>query len=36
MTGAPARMAKSMILQIFSALDSESDPPNTVKSCAKT
>src|SRR5229473_3901762 len=35
-TVAPARIAKSMILQIFSALDSESDPPNTVKSCAKT
>src|SRR5579859_409697 len=35
-TGAPARMARSMILQIFRALASERDPPNTVKSCAKT
>ena len=36
MTGAPLRMARSMILQIFWALDSESEPPKTVKSCAKT
>src|SRR5882762_352750 len=35
-TGAPLRIAKSMILQIFCALDSESEPPNTVKSCANT
>src|SRR5580692_2606715 len=35
-TGAPLRIAKSIILQIFSALVSESDPPNTVKSCANT
>src|SRR6266403_4455594 len=35
-TGAPLRIARSMILQIFCALDSESEPPNTVKSCAKT
>src|SRR6267142_1996356 len=36
MTGAPARIARSMILQIFSALVSESEPPKTVKSWAKT
>ena len=36
MTGAPFRMARSMTLQIFSAKVSESDPPNTVKSCEKT
>src|SRR5258708_17412090 len=35
-TGAPLRMAKSMILQIFCELDSDSEPRNTVKSCAKT
>src|SRR3990172_4432402 len=35
-TGAPPRMAKSMILHIFEALASESEPPKTVKSCAKT
>src|SRR5579863_3742520 len=35
-TGAPVLSARSMILQIFSAFDSESDPPSTVKSCAKT
>ena len=35
-TGAPLRIARSMILQIFSAFVSESDPPNTVKSCANT
>ena len=33
--GAPDSMARSMILTIFAALVSESDPPNTVKSCAK-
>src|SRR6266436_36548 len=35
-TGAPLRMARSIIFTIFCALDSESEPPNTVKSCAKT
>ena len=35
MTGAPIFIARSMILTIFAALVSESDPPNTVKSCAK-
>ena len=35
-TGAPLRIARSMTLQILSAFVSESDPPNTVKSCAKT
>ena len=29
-------MAMSMILTIFAALASESEPPKTVKSCAKT
>ena len=33
--GAPLRVAMSMTLQIFAALVSESEPPNTVKSCAK-
>ena len=33
--GAPLRIAMSMVLQIFAALVSESDPPKTVKSCAK-
>ena len=28
------RIARSMVLQIFAALVSDSDPPNTVKSCA--
>ena len=28
--------ARSMTLQIFAALVSDSEPPNTVKSCAKT
>src|SRR5215470_13793546 len=36
MTGAPFRIAKSIILQIFCSFDSESDPPKTVKSCANT
>ncbi len=35
-TGAPIFMAISMILHIFRAMVSLSDPPNTVKSCAKT
>ena len=34
--GAPTRMAMSISLTILAALDSESDPPKTVKSCAKT
>ena len=36
MTGAPVFSARSITLQIFCALVSESDPPKTVKSCAKT
>ena len=36
MTGAPVFSARSMILQILWALLSDSEPPNTVKSCAKT
>jgi hypothetical protein len=36
MTGAPTFMAMSMTLQIFCAWRSLSEPPNTVKSCAKT
>ena len=32
MTGAPIFMAISMILQIFRAIVSDSEPPNTVKS----
>src|SRR6266571_9184393 len=36
MSGAPTFIARSMILQIFAAYVSLSDPPNTVKSCAKT
>ena len=32
MTGAPTRIAISMILTIFAALVSENDPPKTVKS----
>ena len=36
MTGAPTRMAWSMILQIFSACASLSEPPKTVKSWLKT
>ena len=35
MIGAPLRTAMSMILTIFAALVSDSDPPKTVKSCAK-
>ena len=34
-TGAPIFIARSMILTILAALVSDSDPPNTVKSCAK-
>jgi len=33
--GAPAFIARSITLQIFPACASASDPPNTVKSCAK-
>ena len=33
--GAPTFIAWSITLQILAALVSESDPPNTVKSCAK-
>jgi hypothetical protein len=33
--GAPLLTAMSITLQIFAALVSESEPPNTVKSCAK-
>ena len=36
MQGAPIFMAWSMTLQIFSAMVSDSEPPLTVKSCAKT
>ena len=35
-TGAPVFIAMSMTLQIFCAWVSESEPPNTVKSWAKT
>ena len=35
-TGAPVLSARSMIFTIFLALASESEPPNTVKSCANT
>src|SRR5438876_5665126 len=35
-TGTPVFIARSMILQIFRAYVSESEPPKTVKSCAKT
>ena len=35
-TGAPTFMASCIILQTFSATTSESEPPMTVKSCAKT
>ncbi len=35
-TGMPNFTARSMILQIFSANASESEPPNTVKSWANT
>src|SRR5438128_5285912 len=33
-TGAPSFIARSMILTIFAAFVSDSDPPTTVKSCA--
>src|SRR5438067_147469 len=33
-TGAPSFIARSMIFTIFAAFVSDSDPPNTVKSCA--
>ena len=36
MTGQPYVTAMSMTLQTFSAKTSESEPPNTVKSCEKT
>ena len=36
MMGTPVFMARSMILQIFRAYASESEPPNTVKSWANT
>jgi hypothetical protein len=36
MTGAPTFIAWSITLQIFSAWRSESEPPNTVKSCENT
>ena len=36
MTGQPYFTARSMTLQTFSAKTSESEPPNTVKSCEKT
>ena len=35
-SGAPFFRARSITLQTFCALVSESEPPNTVKSCAKT
>jgi hypothetical protein len=35
-TGAPTFIAMSITLQIFSAKVSDSEPPKTVKSCAKT
>ena len=35
-TGAPTFIARSMILQILAALVSDSEPPKTVKSWAKT
>ena len=35
-TGAPTAIAMSMILQIFWAWVSDSEPPNTVKSWLKT
>src|SRR5258706_6506692 len=34
--GAPTFIARSISLQIFAAFVSEREPPNTVKSCAKT
>ena len=36
MTGQPILAARSMILHIFSAMTSPSEPPKTVKSCEKT
>ena len=36
MIGAPTFMAVFMTLQIFSAWESDSDPPNDVKSWANT
>ncbi len=36
MSGAPTRMASSISLTILAALASESEPPKTVKSWAKT
>src|SRR6266516_5141450 len=36
MMGAPFCRAQSITLQIFSACASDSEPPNTVKSCANT
>src|SRR6185295_16951441 len=35
-TGQPILAARSMILHIFSAMTSPSEPPKTVKSCEKT
>src|SRR6059036_2510297 len=35
-TGHPYLSARSITLQIFSANTSDSEPPNTVKSCEKT
>ncbi len=36
MTGAPTETARSMILQIFSAMTSPREPPKTVKSWLNT
>src|SRR6185436_2681237 len=36
MTGQPILVARSITLQIFCAYAPDSDPPNTVKSCANT
>ncbi len=36
MTGQPVFMARSMTFTIFSPKTSPSEPPKTVKSCAKT
>ncbi len=36
MIGAPIFTARSMTLTIFAAFVSDSEPPKTVKSCAKT
>ena len=36
MIGAPTFIARSIILQIFSAYASDSEPPKTVKSWLKT